>query len=431
MRMLFGKKSPLSFSLQVFLAFGLGLGISAGLGFFNFVLLGKFNRAFIMAASFSVLASLLFIIFLREKSLKGILLSIKKPDTPDYLFLGLVALVSLYAFLYTKIQPYGGWDAWQVWNFKAKFLLLEGNDWRNMFDPVLWRSSQHYPLLLPLINLWGWTFSRMPVHGVPLATSVVFTSLTVGLLCSGLRAFIKTFPSLVSALLIASLPFFLTLGTSQYSDIVLSYYLLGSFLCLLLTGTYQDKRLAFLTGALIGILSFSKGEGAVASALMVLISLIYLYIQGNKTGIFIKAFLVGLGLFLIPSILFYLFYMPPNQTFINGLSSRTHPVHLYRLKIILASLFFEMKSRKWGGIWIAMIIALLLSRGRCFKKQLLVLPTFLLMYGIIVILYYYINTYFKIFWWLGSTMNRMYFTMLPIVLFWSFLAVWWDEKKAG
>ena len=66
--------------------------------------------------------------------------------------LALVVVVACAVLLVDWIgaHPHGRWDAWAIWNLRAKFLATPSDRWRDAFDPVVSWSHPDYPLLLPL-----------------------------------------------------------------------------------------------------------------------------------------------------------------------------------------------------------------------------------------------------------------------------------------
>lgn len=414
-----------------FLAGGLGLGISAFLTFFSFVLFDSLNKSFSLSANLILLILLFFEKFLAMKRSKTRAFNFKSMDikTTSPFILILIALIPLW--IQAKFYPMGGWDAWSVWNFKAKFLLLAGDKWQNLLDPILWRSSPHYPLLLPLINVWGWIFMKTALSVTPLITSVLFTFLTTGLLFATLRHLTKNFFAVAAPLLLLTLPFYGTLATSQYCDIIIGYFVLSSLYCLLEGMKRQSCSFALLSGLFLGILSFSKPEGMVIALLIACLGSV-LFIREKGMSSFrrrkiLAVFLISAFLSSLPTIIFQILYSPGNQTFVNGFFSLDKPVTLYRLKMILAFLVMELKSSKWNCIWILSAVGIILSWGKCFRKGVLVFPLFLALYMGITLIYYFTNTYFEIKWWLQSSLNRVLFSLLPTVLFWIFYSLWQEE----
>jgi len=442
--------------LRLSLSFGLGLGISASLTFYSFIIFDKLNKVFVLLVHLCLLLWLLASIYWKhrhcenkEQTANGKQSLLRDCFAMNYigswlamtrdtkilkvlLGLGLIAATTFLLWTQANFYPLGGWDAWSVWNVKSRFLFLGGQQWENMFHPILWRSSQHYPLLLPLINVWGWIFSDTPTPMIPLVNSIIFTFLTAALLFSGLKTVIKTFPALLAALLLVSSPTFVVYATSQYCDIVLAYFLLAVFVCLTLSRLHQTKSLALLAGLLLGFLSFTKPEGTLASLLMACLAIFYLSDKKGKKflkGPLFISLSAGLLIGFLPTILFHVFYAPANQTFINGLNSAQHPVTMERLKIITMYVMFEFMSRKWHGLWALLFIGLLFSQGRCWKKEMMVLFFFLISYAFMTTLYYWLNTYFEITWWLTVTLPRILSAVLPVVIFWVFYSVWGENFK--
>jgi len=422
--------------IHFFLSCGLGLGLSSSITFYSFIITNIFNTLLIICIHLLLIFSLLIFYLLFQK-----IDTYKKNKKPSsftmkniFLFI-LLAICFIPAGMQAKFYPNGGWDAWAVWNFKAKFLFLSQGEWKNLFDPILWRTSPHYPLLLPLINVWGWTFTKTPLPSVPLTTSLIFTFLTCGLLFACLRDMTKSSLTFFAPLILITLPFYNSLATSQYSDITLSYYLLASIYCLIMTIHLNKFSYAFLSGIFLGILSFSKPEGMVASILLLAIgTLQFLLFEPKKISLKTKSIpllflLLGTALAILPSIIFKATCSPGNQTFINGLMSESNPITFYRVKMVFAFLFMELKNGKWNGIWLVLFLGLVLSKGKCFSTKTIIIPLFLLAYLASVLFYYFLNTYFKIEWWLSVTLSRILFSLLPVMLFWVFISLWEGDKR--
>ncbi len=421
-------------SLRFFLALGMGFGISANLAFYSFLIMHRFHAGLILGLHIACLLLLWLLLWWKEKRNPIMILQnfSKGFGVSDLLTLGLSGLAAFWVFTFSKTQPFGGWDAWAVWNLKAKFLLMEKENWRYLFLPVLWRSSPHYPLLLPLINVWGWVLAQRPLLEVPRIVSILFTVMTAGLLFSGLKNFTKLLPALAASLIILSLPIFLTFGTSQYSDIVLAFFLLACMVSLLSARHFSFPALSFVGGIFAGFMSFTKDEGLAATAILAILIVFYFPIHKRPWRRYTLLFWGGLILAGLPTFIFKLFLAPHNVTFINGLFSKTHPSTLYRLKIIMTAFLFEFKAKQWHAVFFFLIGVLLLSGKRPYRREISLIPLFLLCYASIIIFYYFLNTYFEIVWWIKTTLARIFFTVLPLFCFWSFLSLWsGDIQKNG
>lgn len=427
------KAEPMNFALKLILGIGLGLGLSSHLTFYSFLFLNHLAPKWIIAVHLIFLGVLIILRTFRTGDAKAGPLptatcedgrvpqrqdpsqNIKKQITLIVVSIFTLIVVAL-VIVQARVYPYGGWDAWQVWNFKAKFLLLAGDDWKNLFAPELWRSSPHYPLLLPLINVWAWLFTQKPVDTIPMITSVGFTFLTIGLLCSALWQRTKNIFSIVPGFLLLTLPFFNLLATTQYCDIVLSFYLLAAIVTL--------KEYKLVSGLFTGCLAFAKPEGMVA-ALLILFIAIVLTARNLKA---LWPFILGLGAAFLPVFAFHIWLSPGNQTFINGLTSTLKPATWQRFEIIMVYFVTELKSGKWNGVWFLLLLGIILSGKKSWTDNKIT-AGFLWLYLAVIIAYYQVNTYFEITWWLSVSLNRILFSLLPLFFFWTFSSILTSTKK--
>ena len=201
--------------LLVFLAAGLGLGLSSQIIFYTLIIFGQLNKFWVIAVHVLLLAFLIIQNYQASKRNKISLFFKGKMVPADLLWMGLLGVVFVPIIIYVQLYPMGGWDAWSVWNLKAKFIFSGEERWKNMLDPIMWRSSPHYPLLLPLINVCGWIFLSSPATAGPLIVSVLFTLLTVGALIFGLKPRAGFAAATLGGLLLLTLPYFVQLATSQ------------------------------------------------------------------------------------------------------------------------------------------------------------------------------------------------------------------------
>lgn len=139
------KESPFNrFWIALPIAAGLGIGCSSwlygvvlllsgppGIGYFYFELPALLGLSGIM----------LFLLSKRRRS--------NDPMNPDHsamgatagekatlcTFLLFAAAAAVFFFLASLKTPHGGWDAWAVWNLKARFVFRGGEAWTNVFSP--------------------------------------------------------------------------------------------------------------------------------------------------------------------------------------------------------------------------------------------------------------------------------------------------------
>src|SRR3989338_5970258 len=180
-RLLF-RKSDISWVLCCFFSVGVGLGLSALLTFYSFLIFDRFYPVAIFLIHAVVLFALAFYFHKKRKDIKT--------DFGDFqnlnrqYILGIACFIAALAvvILFAQGQPYGQWDAWALWNMKAKFLTTGGFAWKDAFLKLHWHTQPDYPLLLPMINIWGWVLDAKNFFTAPFVVSVLFAFSCGGLL---------------------------------------------------------------------------------------------------------------------------------------------------------------------------------------------------------------------------------------------------------
>jgi hypothetical protein len=409
--------------VHILLALVLGFGIDGTIAFYTHILFNQFNRFF------PIIIVLLAIVFLSLAKIPKLASSFKPLSKKDLCW-GLLTLTVLAVPLgfSAHYYPLGGWDAWSCWNLKAKFIFLGHENWKDMLDPGLWRSNTHYPLLWPLINVWFWDLGGHFVQAVPMLNSIAFALLTAGILLFGLLELTgRLIPSLLAAVIVTSLPFGITLYTSQYSDSLLGLLLLSAFVSFLLAEKYKLPKLKILSMVFLGLMSFTKNEGLIAAVITTLTLLWHQRANKNELKVLILAFFLSA----LPTIIFTLFMAPKNEAFINGLVSSNKPTNWTRLAVIMIYPWFEMISGKWNGFWILALGGTLLAGKNLWQKNLGAMGLSLVLYWGVVMVYYAVNTFFEINWWLSTTLSRILFAMVPTITLWIGLAILAPPVKGG
>ena len=326
--------------------------------------------------------------------------------------LGLLAIpLTLSALHY----PLGGWDAWSCWGLKAKFIFMGRENWKDVLDPILWRSNTQYPLLWPLINVWFWDLGGNFDQAVPMFNCIIIALLTAGILLFGLLELTgNLWIAVPAALLVTALPFNMILFISQYSDALLGLFLLSAFLCLLLAEKHKLPKLKILSLIFLALMSFTKNEGLIAAA----IAALGIFWHGRAHKKDLKPMISAFFIALLPTIIFTLLVAPKNVAFINGLTSTEKPTNLSRMIIIAVYPWIEFISGKWNGFWLLVFGGILLAGKKIWQSTLGLIAISLILYLSVVMAYYAVNTFFEIGWWLQTTMSRILFALIPTITLW-------------
>jgi Dolichyl-phosphate-mannose-protein mannosyltransferase len=312
---------PLRWSLENVLLFslatGIGIGITSSLYFLVLSLVGPKLIVIAFVEGAAVVAALVLGITARRR--RTSLEFSPGPATPSYLtgllLLGL-GMAALMFILYSLAKPHGEWDAWAIWNLRARFLARAGAFWTDAFSKQIAWSHPDYPLLLPGAVALCWTLARTESTAVPTAIAFLFTFgaagvlfATVGILRGKTQAFIA------GTLLLGTVAFVET-GATQYADIPLSFFVISTLALLCLQDRRpDDPRFSLLAGLSAGFAAWTKNEGLLFVAAVLLARAIALFRFGNRAGWMRQLATLFAGM-LPPLMLvayFKLRYAPPND----------------------------------------------------------------------------------------------------------------------
>jgi len=161
-------------------------------------------------------------------------------------------------------EPLGFWDAFAIWNLKARFFFLEsGEHWRRAFSDTISWSHTDYPLLLPLNVARLWTYGASPDHTIPAILSVCFVLLIVALLYGAVRATQGRTMAYFAVFALLATHSFMRQVAWQLADIPLGYFLATSLALVVASHRQKDasSRLLVVAGLSAGAAAWTKNEG--------------------------------------------------------------------------------------------------------------------------------------------------------------------------
>jgi len=177
--------------------------------------------------------------------------------------LGLLLALDAMAFLEsTRQAPYGQWDAWAIWNLRARFLYRSNaRFWLDGFTPLLNWSHPDYPLLLPAFIARTWSLLGRESQSVPIALGFFFSFGPAGLMATSLSVLRGTRHGLLAGLSIAATPALYVQGASQYADVPVAFFVLATLACMTLADRFDGDGFAVLAGAAAALAGWTKNEG--------------------------------------------------------------------------------------------------------------------------------------------------------------------------
>jgi hypothetical protein len=242
-----------------------GIGLTACLFFLCGPLLGAPRAA--------IVVELLALLWLGYLALRRRDIGDTAPDrrrSPLFVALAAAALlvtlsVVLIAFAAAwEANPHGAWDAWAIWNLRARFLAFDPALAHRAWSPELGAITHpEYPLLVSSFAARCWSFSGAFSPAAPAAASAVFFFGLIALAVGGIAALRSPVLGLLAGLVLAASPSLLHEVPAQYADVPLACYFTGAILFALL-----DRPIP--AGVFAGFAAWTKDEGLVFLALFLI-----------------------------------------------------------------------------------------------------------------------------------------------------------------
>ncbi len=256
---------------KVFLGFGFGQGIASLTLLGVWSLLGP-NRTVLLAVDGAMALGLIAGRMLRRRLRPAPADPALRPPTwtaedgATAVALVLVLGLALFPFLLHALSsPHGHWDAWAIWNLKARYLVGLGDRWPWVLSDRLPHTHPDYPLLLPgaVASVWAGLRAEPPL--APALIGALFTLSTGGLLGVALAATTRPAVGCLAAAALLATPRFLYEGTAQQADVPLAFFLLAAVLPLTLSGRraagLRPAEAGWLAAAGAGLAAWTKNEG--------------------------------------------------------------------------------------------------------------------------------------------------------------------------
>lgn len=438
---------PFDLSLRAALSFGFGPALFSVV-FFLARVSGVTNLIALDLVVFALLLSSFF--FFRTRAATPVSIPPATFDAPSWLhrILTTAFAIALCAAVYSAVlrmlaHPHGdGWDAFAIWNLHARFLFRAGVHWREGFTPLIPWSHPDYPLLLPAAVAHFWTYLGHDAPSVPAVIGLVFTFATVALLFSSLSVLRGSVPAMLGAATLLASPSFIAVGSWQYADIPLSFFLLATIVLLTLHNAHlhdhplpaqRSPGFLALAGLTAGFAAWTKNEGVLFLGAIVLARC--LLIRESRTlprESRPNRQIVPLLLTVAPAfilITYFKVFVAPRGDLFSDPTTMLHklmdPVRYWIIAKWYAKEFFRFGHWLFVPAPLLMLAYYFVSRHeipvcRDSRYRSSVLAMALTLAGYFVI---YLITPYDLYWHLRFSLTRLFLQLWPSAVFLFFLAV--------
>ena len=315
--------------------------------------------------------------------------------------------------------PDGGWDAWMIWNLRARWIARAGPGFLSAFSPdlVFW-AHQDYPWLVPGAVAQAFLATGSEAYAIPAALAWLFAALAVALVTLTLAELRGARVGLLGGLVLVTTPCLLAFTANQQSDVPMGAMLLLATSALALALERDDARLLVLAGAGASMAAWTKNEGSVY-ALAIVASLV-LAGQGRAALRFLAGALPGLALL----VSFKLLVAHTNDLvhFTSGQTALDRALDLTRWgELSLAWLRRIVYFQNWA-LWLPAFIVALAVAPRPLAKAPRVLLTALAL-GCAVYVPMYILQPHPLLWFFRASIDRMFTHLWPSAILATMLAL--------
>lgn len=431
--------------LTICLGAGIGFGITSSLVFFWLTFFGQptfhyFIGEFIFAMFLSIIAYYQFIA--RKKTgITPIIVSDADYKPVSWLryiyYFLLVVSVASFAIKTFGIDPHGIYDAKAIWNFRARWLFRGGIQWDYIFSSELASTHPDYPMLLPISIFRFWRILGNDTVAVPILFAGFFTFGSILLIFASIAILRSLNQGYIAAIFMLLTTQFLNLGTYQYADIPLAFFILSAIVLLSFKDRYPQAALQimFLVGLSASCAAWTKNEGLLFLILVTFNILDNLLIfDFRKFSKEFFSFLLGLAPIFYTLLFFKLKYAPPNDIVnLKNLSYIWNCLFEYNRYLQVFLEFSKSIIFYNDGIVILMLIYLIFSgfAKTSFKHRRSLAPITIIALLLVGYFFSYIISPYDLRWHLSSSLRRLIIHILPSCVFVLFYFVKGPEKKQG
>jgi 4-amino-4-deoxy-L-arabinose transferase-like glycosyltransferase len=333
-------------------------------------------------------------------------------------------------------RPHGVWDAWAIWNYRARWLFLGESNWTHAFTYLNAADSPDYPLLVTGSVFRMWSILGTDHVAIPIVVAGVLAVGTILILFSSIGILRGENQGYLAALFMFIATQFLNVATYQYGDAPLSFFILSTIALFSLKDHHPDlsRRLLFLAGLTASCAAWTKNEGFLFLVLIILIRFIAEIRRRNWLAVFSQFlyFLLGMS-FVLSTLIYFKLNFAIQNDLVNNANFSKLGVHLLDsdryLKVLLgiAKYFFTFNDH----IAILLIVYIFLSgvARSSFVKKGVVSHLFLMLFMLGGYAFSFFISPFDLTWHMSSALKRLSVQLWPAWVFIAFYCAKGPEKN--
>ncbi len=325
------------------------------------------------------------------------------------------------------IRPDGEFDAWAIWNARARFLFLSGDAWRQAFLPVHFHSD--YPLLIPLSNARCWSCLGRDSQWVPALVGACFTFAAVGVLAAGVCRLRSRSQGLLAGMVLLGTKTFMTWGASQTADVPLAFFILATVLLLGLDDSSErsSRGLLLLAGLSAALAAWTKNEGLLFLVVVLAVRAVVAWRRGGGRQMLRQSALLLAGAApALAVVMAFKFSLATDNDLTSGQSWQASLPRLAdasRYWLIVKALVLNVVAVAKVYVLVLPLCFFLLGRGPWRPRR--ALPGIVAVLGLVLAGYFfvYLTTPNDLKWQLATSASRLLMHLWPAAILAVFLSL--------
>lgn len=318
-------------------------------------------------------------------------------------------LLSAVFFLFHG-SKYGDFDAWALWNTRAKDL-YDIQYWKRMFLDNLVMSHSDYPLMLASLVAFLWKIINSTSFVVPLIFSF-FLIVVIPLFVYHSLNYKSENKALawIGLLVIVADTKFQILASAQCADTLLSIFILATFV-LYNDFKFSSGKVIYIIGFICASCMWIKNEGI----LFFLVFSIIFCIKSFKSLNQLLKYIIGAILPILVVVSFKLLYAPTNDLVSANNSSKSTLIHnVTDISRYIYILNFSMKLLvdNFWSVLVMLLFAIIFYWKSLFTSSFLIV--LLLLGGYFFV---YLNTPYDLQWHLYTSLYRLLYHIYPSLIY--------------
>jgi hypothetical protein len=326
-------------------------------------------------------------------------------------------------FIEYQAAPHGQWDAWAIWNQKARFMFRAGPSWTDSMA-IPWSQPGHPPLVAASVaRLWAYGGEELTV--VPALLAGTF-GMAIPAVVMGALDLRRRRAWIAGSILVAPLPF-AHLAAAQTADLPLALFIIATLVMLPMRPAawragFDTSAAIWLAGATAGLAAWTKNEGVAFFAGSTLLVAVSVWRHGRLRDA--GWWLAGATPFLVALAWFKIGVVPPQAPeYLAGAGTTATALERLldgeRLRLIAENVW--LYATRWGGPAAAgsLFAVLAVAVANACRHHGRIARGFLTVSAIMAAGYatVYVLTPLDIVWLVQTTFDRLTLQLWPVLVF--------------